>query len=308
MDVLCYGVLCVDQIVRVAATYPEPDGHARILEEGEYVGGEAANSALALARLGVSVRLKGNVIGTDRRGRLFMEQLRGEMESAETSLQLGIDVENGVETPHAIIMASADGHRTILGSFAALRSHPLSEADLDGVKLLSVDPFLGLQASSAAYLAKAQGLSVCSIEIHPGNEMAQWCDVIINSEGWMQRHGWDTPETIGIALLRQGVHTVVFTRGVKGCLVMDQEQGVFEHSAFEVNVVDSTGAGDAFRAGFIYGMLRHWELRRTVRFASAEAALNCRGLGGWPHAPDRGMVEALLSAEKEKVEIKAKVK
>lgn len=293
VDVLSYGVLCVDQMVRVAV-YPELDGHARILEEGEYAGGEAANSAVALARLGISVCLKGNEIGADRRGRLFLQQLRKEVGTS------GVVVEKGVETPHAMIVASADGHRTIFGSFVPLRSDPLSEADLAGVRLLSVDPFLGRHAVCAAYMAKARGLLVCSIEVHPEHEIVRCCDVIINSEGWVRRHGWGDPETIGTALLRQGVQTVVFTRGAKGCLVMDREEGVFEHGVFTVNVVDSTGAGDAFRAGLIYGMLKGWDLRRRIRFASAEAALNCRGLGGWPHAPDRGTVEALLCQERKR--------
>ena len=71
--VLCYGVLCVDQIVRTA-TYPPPDRHARILEEGHFIGGEAANSAAMLARLGVPVTLRGNFIGADERGRFSFVQ------------------------------------------------------------------------------------------------------------------------------------------------------------------------------------------------------------------------------------------
>jgi len=287
--VLCYGVLCVDQIVRTAA-YPPPDGHARILEEGCFVGGEAANSAVALARLGVPVALRGNFVGADDRGRFFVETVRT-IPDLECS---GIVVKPGFKMPYAVIVSSQDGHRTILGSFAELQSLPLTEEDFEGIRLLAVDPFLGEHAVRSAKLAKARGLPVVSIEIDPASAMGNRCDVAINSRGFMQRHRIGKPEEVGARLLKVGVETAVITQGADGCLVFDAKEGDFHQSAFNVPVVDSTGAGDAFRAGFIYGRLRQWELKVVIRFASAVAALNCRGIGGCAHAPCLEEVERFL--------------
>jgi len=288
--VLCYGILCVDQIVRTDA-YPPPDGHARILEEGRFVGGEAANSAVALTRLGVSVILRGNFVGADERGRFLLENVRT-IPNLECS---GIVVKPGFQTPYAVIVSSQDGHRTILGSFAELQSPPLTEEDFEGIRLLSVDPFLGDHALRVAESAKARGLPVVSIEVDPASAMVKYCDVAINSRGgFIQRHRMGKPEEVGARLVETGVETAVITQGADGCLVFDAKEGVFSQSAFDVPVVDSTGAGDAFRAGFIYGRLRQWELRAVVRFASAVAGLNCRGIGACTHAPCLEEVEHFL--------------
>lgn len=290
--VLCYGVLCVDQIVRTA-TYPQPDGHARILEDGQFIGGEAANSATMLVRLGVPVTLRGNFIGTDERGRFFLKTVRA-IPDLECS---GVVVKPGFQTPYAIIVASQrDGHRTILGSFSDMQSPTLKEEDFEGIRLLSVDPFAGDCALKAAELAKARGLPVLSIEVDPSGAMAKVCDVAINSRGFMRRHRTGKPEAMGGRLLEAGIKTAVITQGADGCLVFDAKEGNFHQGAFDVPVADSTGAGDAFRAGFIYGHLQKWELGDVVRFASAVAALNCRGIGGCAHAPSLEEVERLLEA------------
>ena len=288
--VLCYGVLCVDQIVRTA-TYPPPDGHTRILEEGHFIGGEAANSAVMLARLGIPITLRGNFIGADERGLFFLKTVRA-IPDLECS---GIAVKPGFQTPYAIIVASQqDGYRTVLGSFADKQYPPLKEEDFEGIRLLSVDPFVEDSALKAAESAKARGLPVLSIEVDPAGAMASLCDVAINSSGFMRRHRTGKPETMGARLLEAGVETAVITEGADGCLVFDAKKGNFHQPAFDVPVVDSTGAGDAFRAGFIYGYLQEWDLRDVVRFASAVAALNCRGIGGSAHAPCLEEVERLL--------------
>ena len=63
----------------------------------------------------------------------------------------------------------------------------------------------------------------------------------------------------------------------------------------KVEVVDTTGAWDAFHAGFIYGLLQEWSLERIVQFASAVAALNCMYLGGRTGLPDLPTVKLFLS-------------
>ncbi len=64
---------------------------------------------------------------------------------------------------------------------------------------------------------------------------------------------------------------------------------------FEVNVVDTTGAGDVFHAGFIYGLLQNWEVVEILRFANAVAALKCRDLGGRKGIPTLEQVQKFLN-------------
>ena len=102
-----------------------------------------------------------------------------------------------------------------------------------------------------------------------------------------------SPEIVVQRLYDFGVKIAVVTLGNQGCIAKyDQETLVF--SAFPVDVIDTTGAGDAFHGGFIYGMLQDWNLKRTIQFASAVAAINCCSLGGRSGLPTLETVERFL--------------
>jgi sugar/nucleoside kinase (ribokinase family) len=91
--------------------------------------------------------------------------------------------------------------------------------------------------------------------------------------------GLDAPKEIASALLDRGVKTVGLKMGVDGCLVMSGDGQAICLPSFQVDVVDATGAGDAFAAGFIAGVWHGWPLEQTARFANAVGALCVTGLG-----------------------------
>lgn len=287
--VLCYGVLGIDQIVQVA-WFPERDGHTRVFQDEEFIGGEAANTAVTLGGLGVDVRLMGCALGEDRRGSLFLRAIRQFEVDAR-----GIDVDPTARTGHAIILSDAKGGRTICGHFPDLRSRPLTEADLEGVALLSVDPFLGENAVRAVKLARACNVAVFAIELEPDHPLAEFCDVVINSAGFMRRHKMGSPSDVAVGLLKAGVETVVITQGQKGCQVFQENGNSFEQPIFRVESRDTTGAGDAFRAGLIYGYLNGWTLTRSVQFASGSAAITCAKIGGAGHVHSEDQVLKLIA-------------
>ncbi len=275
--VLCYGILGIDQIVQVES-YPERDGHTRILTDGEYVGGEAANTAVTLSGLKVGVKLMGNTLGEDRRGSLFLSAIRPyRLDPCD------LDVEQGVRTLHTVVVSDRGGARSIMGYFPDLRSRPLQPGDLEGISLLSVDPFLGKNAVDAARMAREAGIGVFAIEISEAHPLAGLSDVVINSRGFMRRHKSDTASDVALGLLKAGVKTVVITRGGEGCTVYQENGSSFDQPAFSVPVRDTTGAGDGFRAGLIYGYLQGWTLTRSIQFASGCAALTCCASGGGGH-------------------------
>jgi sulfofructose kinase len=90
-----------------------------------------------------------------------------------------------------------------------------------------------------------------------------------------------------------GPWLVVCTLGEQGCLYVTAETESHV-PGFEVSVVDTTGAGDAFHGGFIYGLLQDWPLERTATFANAVAAMNCTALGGRGRLPRLHEVEEFL--------------
>jgi sugar/nucleoside kinase (ribokinase family) len=89
---------------------------------------------------------------------------------------------------------------------------------------------------------------------------------------------------------------VVITLGAEGCLCLWSDQ-VIHVPGFQVGVVDTTGAGDAFHGAFLYGLLQGWELERTAIFANAVAAINCTRLSGRAGLPSLAEVEAFLERQ-----------
>jgi ribokinase len=99
-------------------------------------------------------------------------------------------------------------------------------------------------------------------------------------------------------ILSCGPEIVVIKRGSRGCLVADGKES-FEVPGFKINALDSTGAGDAFDAGFLYGIFKGFSLPEAARFANAVGALSTRGLGAQSSQPTLQEVEMLLSGERE---------
>ncbi|MFT5366104.1 MAG: sugar/nucleoside kinase (ribokinase family) [Candidatus Latescibacterota bacterium] len=286
--VLCYGVLGVDQLVQIAHL-PEQDGHTRVFQDEEFIGGEAANTATVLSDLGVDVRLMGNALGDDRRGAFFLRAIQAYGVDAR-----GIDVDLSVRTGHAIVLSDSDGARSICGFFPDLRSRALTKDDLEGTALLSVDPFLGENAVAAAKLAREMGVAVFAIELSPEHPLAAYCDVVINSAGFMRRHKMGDPSDVAVGLLKAGVETVVVTLGASGCRVFQDNGSSFDQAAYPIEVCDTTGAGDGFRAGLIYGYLRGWTLTRSVQFACGAGALACTEIGGAGHGIHEDQIARLI--------------
>jgi sugar/nucleoside kinase (ribokinase family) len=95
--------------------------------------------------------------------------------------------------------------------------------------------------------------------------------------------------------LRQPHHRLVcVTLGDKGAVALD-DTGIHRSPAFAVNVVDTTGAGDVFRAGFIYAFLKGWATPDTLRFANAAAAASCTRLGALDGIPSLEEVESVIA-------------
>ena len=76
-----------------------------------------------------------------------------------------------------------------------------------------------------------------------------------------------------------GVKALTVTSGDRGSITVSHNNA-FKTPAFKIQAVDTTGAGDVFHGGYIYGLLKGWEIKDTVLFASALAAMKCRKIGG----------------------------
>jgi sugar/nucleoside kinase (ribokinase family) len=94
--------------------------------------------------------------------------------------------------------------------------------------------------------------------------------------------------------------TAILTDGANGFYVGDQKRGIRHLPPYPIeNVVDTTGSGDVFRAGMLFGLELGWSLDLCLQYAAAAAALNCEGEGAIGGLTDRAKVEALVCAHPE---------
>jgi sugar/nucleoside kinase (ribokinase family) len=282
-DVIVYGTVCLDWIWR-AARLAAPGDYEPILEERRMIGGEAANTAIALSRWGVRVALAGTAMGDDRDGL--------ELRAMFARDAPDVDIEHvrtipGVQTAFCVCIATPDGHRTMYGrGFTDMQCPSLNAALLRRARLFTMDPNAYAAGARACIAAAEAGLQVVAMDYTQSADINRISTIAVTSHAQIGG-GEDAPVPAAYAAAirdRDGCTTIV-TCGDNGCFVADRvgRGAAARHiPAYHVDpVVDSTGAGDIFRAGLIYGLLQEWDIDTTARFASAAAALNCTQMGGW---------------------------
>ncbi len=283
---------------------PEPDGGAYVREHREGVGGVAANVASAAATLGRETGIMTR-IGTDERGATVAQDLADR----------GIDttrLRRGAEASTYSLVFRADGERMVVtggDSCAALTFQPDDAPYLRAADHVAATAYVPERAAEPLVaLAEAGALSGFSFDLSgPLAELADRgtspatidravaaCDLLLVGEvalaAYLDHHDADDP----VAFLRaQGVERAALTHGADGATLLTPD-GVVEIDAFAVDVVDPTGAGDAFHAGLADAWLLDGRSpEQAGRFAAAVAALNCTGDGARGGLPTRADADAL---------------
>jgi len=281
-DVISLGDAAVDLIAHVSG-YPPLGADVEISAMHRYPGGSAANVAVAIARLGVSSGFIGKV-GSDEAGKFLRNDLGRE----------GVDVSHLQEeaglTGTVIVLVDNNAQRTMLsfrGVNVNLTEREILQRYIAGSKLLHVSGYSLVHASQyratlAAMKYAKEARVIVSLDPSPHihlvrNEVLvdalKLVDVLLpnETEAKYLSHRKNLREA-GRVLLRKGMSVVATKLGAKGCLVMSKGNE-FQVAAFRVRTVDTTGAGDAYDAGFLVARLKGWDLKRSAKFANAVAAL-----------------------------------
>jgi ribokinase len=198
-----------------------------------------------------------------------------------------------------VLVEAGTGRRSIL-CYRARGELVLDEADrtyISSARYLHLDGHLMDAAITAARWARADGVKVSFDANRPRprlDELVPLANVLIASERFPPAYTGQVDQVrAGRSLLEMGPEIVVITLGAEGCLCLWEDQ-VIHVPGFQVDVVDTTGAGDAFHGAFLYGLLQGWELERTAIFANAVAAINCTHLSGRAGLPSLSEAEAFL--------------
>jgi sulfofructose kinase len=295
LDVVGVGTNSVDEVLQLPGDTATllASGKVRIAERRFLCGGQTATVTAACAALGLRSAYVGT-FGSDEHGR----RIRHALEIC------GVDVRRSVESDSpnrgAVILVDASGNRTVLWHRPSeLRSpvHELTSAALQA-RLVHVDDDDPELALRAATLARGAGVPVTSDLEHASDFVEQLIAQV--SVPIFEQHlparitGDADPERALRKLRRLNEGVLVMTRGEAGAVALDGDT-FHVAPAFDVKVVDATGAGDVFRAGFIFGLLQGWPVPATLRFANAAAALSCTTLGAIPSVPALAAVDDLLA-------------
>jgi sugar/nucleoside kinase (ribokinase family) len=287
-DAVGFGLNAVDHLVLVPG-YPAFDTKTRLIEHRQAAGGQTASAMAALQRLGLRTAYAGR-FGSDAEGSLGLRSLQEEgvnVEFAET-------VEGASTQTAFIIIDARTGERTIIWDRDERLAYCEEEAPVELARkgrvlhLDAHDPPAGARLARAAHACGAI-VSADIDNIYAGlPELLPEIDILISSSEFPHRL---TGISDGRAALveiqsRYGCALVGMTLGVRGAILY--YDGVFlESAAYAVpgGCRDTTGAGDAFHAGFLYGLLRGEEIERSLQLANATAALKCRALGARASLP-----------------------
>jgi sugar/nucleoside kinase (ribokinase family) len=304
-SVACIGVSDWDRLIAIS-DYPEAGGFASVLEEVSSPGGPTTNTAAALSRLGARVVLA-SAVGGDERGRL----VRDNLESAGIDTRW-LTVKSGEVTTLATVIVSRNPlDRTIFVETGAqlVRGDQLDITGLFGGDVLVLDVadvslrrFLLDLPSHTIPTTRILGPLRYLVEksVPDAFDLALRHDVIVSNEpDLLDVTGtWtlsDATAAVQHRMRGENLRAALITRGGEGCRVVTETTSV-NVPAFGVDVVDPTGAGDAFAAGVAWGMAQRWPWPEVGRFANAVGALACCSLGAQASLPSLKDVEALMAS------------
>ncbi|HEY1995048.1 MAG TPA: PfkB family carbohydrate kinase [Edaphobacter sp.] len=278
VDLVGVGLNATDTVIPLS-TYPTRGSKTEYSTVSTLPGGQVATTVVACQHWGLRTRYIGK-LGDDLAATLHREAF------AHAGVETRILTVPGGASAQSLILVDAQGERTVLiRRDERLALHP---ADLDrdsiiNARALHVDGYDTEAAILAATWAREAGIPVIADldELYPNVEaLIANVDYLIVSRDFPSRLTAepDLEQALRKMQRRYSCRLAAATLGQEGVLAFDGKR-LLHTPAYCVPVVDTTGAGDIFHAGFIYALLEDWPLDRQLDFACAAAALNCTAVG-----------------------------
>lgn len=297
-DAVGFGLNAVDHLI-VMPHYPAFDTKTRLKEHTQSAGGQTASCMVGLQRLGMKTAYAGR-FGSDTEGAFGFQTMKGE----------GVDVSNAEIIPDSktqiafIVIDEQTGERTIFWDRDDKLAYSQSEVPLSlarSGKILHMDghdPYACLQMAREA----RQNGVITSLDVdnlYEGcEELLPYIDILISSSEFPRRLTGIRDEHSALIEIKERFNCTIvgMTLGVRGSILYVGGE-FLTANAYEVpgGAKDTTGAGDAYHAGFIYGLLRDKEIEECMKLGSIVSALKCRKLGARTALPDANELELYLN-------------
>ncbi|MCC6442297.1 MAG: sugar kinase [Armatimonadetes bacterium] len=289
-DVICLGILVADIVGKPVDQWPGR-GKLVLVDRIElHSGGCAANTGVSLAKIGIPTGVMGKV-GSDGFGDFMVNAFQS----------VGIDTrgvarDRGAATSSTMVMVHGDGERSFIHYIGANATFTPEDVNLDLIRecrLLHIAGTLLMPKMDGQPVAEilkfAQGLRITTTLDTVMNPKSRWMEDIApclpyvdfavpSIEEAKMCTGREDPRDIAGVFMDCGVRNVALKMGDQGCYIRtpDAELSI---PIYRVSAIDALGAGDAFAAGFVTGLIEGWDLERTGRFANAVGALCVTALG-----------------------------
>lgn len=290
MDVMCIGDLVVDIFIKGVKEVPPPYNFAIPEAAQVHTGGDAVNTGIDLAKLGLAAGVVGRV-GPDDAAEFLIGRMK----------DLGVNT-NGVVrgrsggTSVCFFIITPEGEESYWYYRGASLEFRYEDVDLELVKQAKIvlitgsyliPAFDGEPTAKVLEAAKSNG-QITAVDPSHGSIDGDWTTIepvlphtdifLPNLDQAEAISGVKGPEASADYFLSKGIKTVAIKMDARGCLIKTVEKCI-RLPAYDVELVDVAGVGDAFVAGFLAGVLKGWDLSLTGKFANAVAAVNCRVMG-----------------------------
>lgn len=286
-DVVGFGGATLDYIclVKSLASYNQ----ATFISDLKFFGGGCVPTALVtLQRLGKKSAFI-SLLGDDWTGKEILKDLK-----EENIYCRKIKLYKGVLSPFSFIQVSRKfGKRAIAyypGSSKLLKFNKSAEKLIKKGKILLISGLIPEEDLKVARYARKNGIKVmldANIVLRYTKELLYFVDYLITSEAFLLEYSNSSDIGFSINKLYEDFkpEILVTTLGKKGSVAFIEGDVVYFDS-FNVNVVDTTGAGDVYHGAFLFGILNGWDIKDTIVFSSAVSAIKCQSYGGRKGIPD----------------------
>lgn len=307
-DVTCLGILVADVVGKPVDQMPER-GKLSLVDRMELHGGGCANNTgIGLAKIGIDTAVIGKV-GNDGFGDFMVTSLeRNGVDCA------GVVRDLETATSATMVMVHGDGERSFIhyiGANATLTEDDVNYDVVKNSKILHVaGSFLMPMFDgepTARVLKKAQEMGVTTALDTCWDSKGRWMQVLEPCLAYVDYFvpsieearmvtGKHEPDEVAAVLRDKGVKVVALKMGDQGCYIKSDDVEL-RIPIYRVDAVDALGAGDAFAAGFLAGVVNGWDLERTGKFANATGAFCVTALGATTGIKDQEAIESFILSQ-----------
>jgi sugar/nucleoside kinase (ribokinase family) len=269
--------------------FPQANHYAEIKQCLPSLGGEAVNSAIMLSKLGITAKLDGNWLNQNNADKAFNILKPFTIDVSRLKVKQNYGTEE-------IVITDRDS-RTVFGNFAKFHSGEKQwnipqEIDIQNAALISLDPYFKEESLRVAQMCVQLKKPYVTIDCTYDDFMAQNADAVIISHELRDKA---YPDRVMLEVFEQyQTHCkglIIFTFGSDELWYARRGDKIRKFQPYNITPIDTTGAGDSFRAGVIYGLLESWNDEMTIDFASAVAACVCLTI---PHTLNAPRLDGVL--------------